>query len=250
MKSLIKRLIVLPLLLMTLLGLIVALMLAHSSVAVWLTLAAVALIALLSLSPVADALLRPLEQAYARFDPSAQTEAPSPAYIAVVASGFASDAGARGVARLSNTSMVRLVEGIRLLGCFADTQLLVCSYTPEPDGERIDAMAEAAIELGVSPQRLRSVPAEYSSLGEMEAFSKLADRAPLLLVTSASHMPRLMRLAADVGVDAHAAPTDFLTAFKDSYGPWRWLPHSRDLAKSERALYEYLARFAERRGGD
>lgn len=78
--------------------------------------------------------------------------------------------------------------------------------------------------------------------GELLAFADIADGATVLLVISAAHMmPRVVRMTRAVGLDRCPAPTDFLTPFRDARVMLRWLPHSRELIKSERAVYEYLA---------
>ena len=251
--QLIPRMIILPLCLsITVSGL--ALTVVMPVAGPLLTIAGLAMLWLLSVSPVADALLRPLEQRFARIDAeSAHPEAAPefiPEFIVVLAAGFTKYRRASGLARISPVSCVRLAEGIRLLHCFDTARLLVCNYFPTSqrvagDG-RINAMFESAIELGVEPQRLIDLQAGYSTHAELVAVRERVGRRPVLSVTSAAHMPRTLRIAHGLGLDCRAAPTDFRVHPADGYFLLRWMPSTHELRKSERAIYEYLAAFKSR----
>ena len=205
---------------------------------------------LLSVAPVADRLLRPLEQGFARL-----TDAPvqadqrdrRPDSIVVLSSGFSKDRRRSGLARLSATGGVRLTEAIRLLRQGPAARLVVFNYAAVNGREsssghgRLHAMSEAAVELGVARDRIIDLAAGYSTRAELAAVAARFGADPVLLVTSAAHMPRALRSARDLGVNAYPAATDFLTYPRDAWLQLRWLPSTPELAKSERALYEYLA---------
>lgn len=212
----------------------------------------------LSLAPVADALLAPLERAFRPLVEPAEVDGKE-MLIAVLGAGFSKDRRLRGLGRLSPTAHVRLAEGVRLLHGLAGARLLVCNYpeTPaEPVAEgahgadqigRVHAMREAALELGVDPARLVALDAGGSTRAELAALTAHVGPRPVLLVTSAAHMPRAMRLARRLGLACRAAPTDFRAHPADATWILRWLPSTHELAKSERAIYEHLA--AARFGG-
>lgn len=74
----------------------------------------------------------------------------------------------------------------------------------------------------------------------------------VIIVSSASHLPRAMLLARRHGLDVVAVPSGFLvdTVTQAPFSPDRLFPSSINLYLSERAMYEYLGLVWERvRGG-
>src|SRR5262249_53022148 len=68
------------------------------------------------------------------------------------------------------------------------------------------------------------------------------------LVTSASHMPRALRLAAQAKLDVGAFPTGY-TSIPATREPWsNWLPSLDALSVSTRALHEWVALALDPRG--
>ncbi len=74
----------------------------------------------------------------------------------------------------------------------------------------------------------------------------LGGGSPLILVTSAAHMPRAMRHFQAVGLDPIPAPTQYLTGRGRPTSLLGWLPSSQSLRKSETAWHEYLGLLAWR----
>jgi len=62
----------------------------------------------------------------------------------------------------------------------------------------------------------------------------------LLLVTSASHMPRSMILFKKLGMHPIPAPTEYQVKGRRGTSPKRFYPTADGLMKAERAFYEYI----------
>jgi uncharacterized SAM-binding protein YcdF (DUF218 family) len=62
----------------------------------------------------------------------------------------------------------------------------------------------------------------------------------VLLVTSAMHMPRALAAFRSAGVDAVPSPTDYTVVDESPHTPLDFLPNSEDLARTTRAIKEYL----------
>jgi uncharacterized SAM-binding protein YcdF (DUF218 family) len=62
----------------------------------------------------------------------------------------------------------------------------------------------------------------------------------LLLVTSASHMPRAMAIFHHAGMDVIPAPTDYQTGWARPHPSLRWIPDAEYLFRSQRALKEWI----------
>jgi uncharacterized SAM-binding protein YcdF (DUF218 family) len=91
----------------------------------------------------------------------------------------------------------------------------------------------------------RALPAE----APIPAFTNSRIRA-LILTTSASHIPRSMKIFQKQGLNPIAAPCDYTDSEKPKkeWKSWyQWpLPNGKNLDHSERALYEWLGNLFER----
>lgn len=64
----------------------------------------------------------------------------------------------------------------------------------------------------------------------------------VLLVTSATHMPRALATFRAVGLDAIPAPTDYAAVEGEEPSILDWIPNAEALALSKRVLHEWLGR--------
>ncbi|NIC04395.1 ElyC/SanA/YdcF family protein [Billgrantia bachuensis] len=203
------------------------------------TLATVMLL-LAACSPLADRLLEPLESRY----PPLQLSGDEPwvETIVVLGGGWQPGRGGSSLSRLNESSLYRLTEGLKLRQDFPQARLVVSG------GSRLEGMppvasayAQAASELGVATEGLVVVDWPTDTASEARAVRDLLDQGSrLLLVTSASHMPRAMAHFRAVGLDPVAAPTHRLVNPGVSWNLAYWLPTSQALSKTERALHEYM----------
>ena len=74
----------------------------------------------------------------------------------------------------------------------------------------------------------------------MAAIERLIGNEPFVLVTSASHMPRALKLAQSRGLHALPAPTDHAARRLYWDRVTDYFPSADGLYRSERACYEYL----------
>lgn len=198
------------------------------------------LVFLMSLSPVSDLLLRPLEGRYPPLDPAA--EAAFRAEAVVLLGGGLTPEGvgkSKGVA-LSQAAMRRAVYGARLARRLG-VPIIASGGRVVPDPER---EAEAAVaarileELGVPPKMILQ---EGESRTTWENALRVRDTygpRRVVLVTSAAHMPRAVACFERLGIAVLPAPTDYLS--KGSAFFLDWLPAADALAASLTALREYV----------
>ena len=104
-----------------------------------------------------------------------------------------------------------------------------------------DGMAELLIEWGVPDAAIvretRSLNTHDNCVESREILRARGD-GPVLIVTSASHMPRALATCRTAGLDARPAPTDFQVAGESGLGLWGLLPDAGALALTQRALKE------------
>jgi len=203
----------------------------------WLV-AIAAMVAYLGASPiVGDALIGPLERAY----PPLREGEPLLAvgYIVVLGSGYTPHDGVPVTAALSQAGLARIVEAIRLMHGLGVAKLVVSGGAPPGFGRPALGYAELARGLGVPESSLVILDEPQNTAAEARAVRRTLGDAPFILVTSAAHMPRAMRLMQIAGVHPIPAPTGQLV--EDSSFRWeKLIPSSGGLRKVESALHEYV----------
>ncbi len=212
------------------------------------TVAAIGL-AVVSHGWTANALLAPLEQGQVMFAPLGEIppEAQSIRWIVVLGGGVGGDEPMPPTECLSDASLRRLVEGIRLHRLLPSARLVTSGgavFTMRPAGE---VMRDAACALGVSADRIVVQPIGRNTVEEVAAVARLVEQEPFLLVTSAVHMPRALEACRKQGLRPLPAPTDFQATEPDGvWTPGDLYPSGAGLRQSERAMYEYLGHLRQR----
>lgn len=118
--------------------------------------------------------------------------------------------------QLSRTSLQRLIEGVRIYRKLGGTQIIFSGYAGAGKISHAAIMKNAALDLGVNASDIRLLESPTNTREETEAYKKISDPSdPLILVTSASHMPRAMYLFQVCGIHPIPAPTAHLV----KYGP-------------------------------
>jgi uncharacterized SAM-binding protein YcdF (DUF218 family) len=200
--------------------------------------AAVLIAYLGSIEPVGTLLLEPLEGRYSALDPSPALAAVG--YIIVLGSDYTPRPGIPVSAALNDDGIQRLVAAVSLMRSLGTNSLVVSGgaqpgYTPSALG-----YAELAHELGIPDISITLSDRSLNTGAEAHAIQRLLGSQPFILVTSAYHMPRAMQLMKRAGAQAIPAPVGQYARTLDHLG-WRsFLPTSRGLSNSERALHEYI----------
>lgn len=202
-----------------------------------------------SMSPVSDLLLGHLEQRYpAVLDAGAVR--PMPHYVLVLGSGYQPMDSLPITAALDADSVVRLAEGIRLLRQLPGASLVLSGGALPGHRPSARGYADAALALGVAESSIIVLDQPLDTASEARAAAARFGSEPILLVTSAAHMPRAVAHCARAGVRAIPAPTGHLVKSPLSLAPRAWLPSAVHLRKSETALHEYLGLGAMALGAD
>jgi uncharacterized SAM-binding protein YcdF (DUF218 family) len=187
---------------------------------------------------VGDALLAPLEQ---RFPPLRASLLPATGgYVVALGSGYLPHDSVPITAALDREGLVRIVEAVRLVRHIEGARLIASGGAPAGQTPPALGYAELARELGIDQQSLVVLDSALDTAAEAKAVAALVGSAPVILVTSAYHMPRAVLEFRHAGLEPIPAPTGQLTR-----GPlltdWHaWLPNAGGLGKTERALHEYV----------
>jgi len=193
---------------------------------------------MLSYHAVSDKLLQPLEY---RYPPLLSVEnIQNIKWIIVLGGGHVSDPKLPATSQLSETSLVRLVEGIRLYRGIPKSKLILSGGKPFEKKAEAKTMAEVAVAIGVKNQDLILEDLSKDTEEEARLIQQVVGRDRFVLVTSASHMPRSMALFEKLGMDPIPAPTDYLAKESQEMNPNKFYPKAESLYKAETAFYEYL----------
>lgn len=203
--------------------------------------AAVGLLLLASWAPVADALLGSLER---RHDPVLDARGHMPfGHVVVLGSGHHADPSLPITSELSDSAVIRLVEGVRLWRQVPETRLVLTGGSFSGQESSARGYARLASTLGVDALSMDVLEMPLDTAQEAMAVAELAGAgARVLLVTSASHMDRAYRHFRRAGLDPIAAPTRHKSRREDRERWSYWVPGSTHLRKTERAIHEYLGR--------
>lgn len=162
-------------------------------------------------------------------------------YIVVLGSGHVSDSRLSAVSQLGGSSLYRLIEGVRLLQLKPHVKLVLSGgigYDPVANAEVVGRVAES---IGVPKERIIVENRPRDTLQEAEMLLPLLGREEFVLVTSAMHMPRAMKIFHDRGMHPIAAPTDYVMKREVVEPPGSLFPSAGNLDLSKRLFYEWLA---------
>lgn len=203
------------------------------------------LLLLLSLQPVADSLLRPIEKRY----PTWQGNSPVH-YIVVLGGGYTWDPQWAPGSNLMNNSLPRVVEGVRLwLNNPGSTMIFTGAAAQNNPVSNAEAGARVAQSLGVPRRAIIILDKPKDTEEEAMAVKQAIGNAPFLLVTSASHLPRAMIFFQQAGLNPLPAPANQLAISAPLYAWERVIPSPLWLMHSDRASYETLGRLWQKLKG-
>jgi uncharacterized SAM-binding protein YcdF (DUF218 family) len=192
---------------------------------------------LASTSLVGDALLAPLERQFPPFDPATAVGVRD---IVVLGSGYAPDSQIPVTGALDADGLARIVEGVRLALSRPDSRLLVSGGAPPGFAPAAWGYARMATELGLGRASIVVMDRSLTTEQEATEVAAVLGHAPFILVTSAYHMPRAIRLMRLAGANPLPAPTGNLVQARRATDGIPLMPGSRGLRKTEAALHEYL----------
>ncbi len=196
-------------------------------------------LAIFSYDAVSDLFIRPLEQKYPPITDFQAVKGVK--WIVVLAGGSTVDPALPLSTYLSEASLARLSEGIRIHNRLPETKLVFTGgsgfkgFTPEAE-----VLADMAREWGVKPDDI-IIEAEATDTKDHPIYvKKIVGSDEFILVTSATHMPRAMALFRKHGMHPTPAPTDYLVMRKEGISPGDFFPSAGSLESAGQAIHEYL----------
>jgi uncharacterized SAM-binding protein YcdF (DUF218 family) len=193
---------------------------------------------LISLQPVADKMLKPIEDTYPTWRGDTKVD-----YIVVLGGGYTWNPEWAPSSNLISNSLPRLTEGVRLWQANPGAKMIFTGARAITNPvSTAEAGARVAESLGVPRSQIITLDEPKDTEEEAAAVAKAIGQQPFLLVTSASHLPRAMIFFQNAGLHPLPAPANQL-AIESPLNPWeRIIPSPVWLMHSDRAGYETLGR--------
>lgn len=194
----------------------------------------------LSFLPVSDLFLEPLESTYKPLlvqDPSIRDAVK---YIVILSGGHTTDPSLPVTSQINSSSLVRLVDGIRLLNLYPDCILLLSggkTFDPVPEAE---ILRKTALLLGVLPEKILTETSSVDTETQVAEVRKIISGEKFILITAASHLPRAVAMFRKAGLDPIPAPAGFLLKKEHQSNPAGFFPNAVSLMHMETALHEYI----------
>ena len=167
-------------------------------------------------------------------------------FVLVLGSWHSSDSNQPISTLLSSSGLKRLVEGIRVYRLNPGSKLLLSGYRGGDEISHAQALKKVSRHFGVPESDMILAGEVKDTREEAEHWSNLAKGKNLVVVTSASHMPRSMYLfqqvkkAQGLNVSLIPAPTDYIS-HKNTVLTWKsWFPSGHNISNVERVWHEYL----------
>ncbi len=192
----------------------------------------------LSISPVSDALLKPLES----YAPPLKNERIKADAIVVLGSGTMDLSWTGLSAGLPAEAQARLAQGVALYRRRRMPLIMVGGIGNPATSTTADAdvMAEFARTLGVPAKDIIVESKSRNTLEGARALSGQIRGRRIVLVTSAYHMKRAAAMFRKQGFDVVPSPTAYLSEQK-APSLFSFIPHADSLSASAAACSEYLS---------
>jgi len=183
-----------------------------------------------------------LDSLESRYEPVTAGELPdsSAAYhILVLGGGHGFDSRLPANDLLSHTALGRLGEGIRLWRQLPNSKLVLSGFSGGGSTTQAEMLQQAAVLLGVDSSSTILQTEPGSTYEEAEVYAeKYGSSHPVILVTSAAHMPRALRMFRSFGIEPIPSPTNYrlLGANRSQWIGWPAMVHIEHLRVG---IYEY-----------
>ena len=190
---------------------------------------------------LSESLTRELERRYPPLTDFSQFEQDERIPVIVLGNVYTYEPGLPENSRLSNKVLARLMEGIRVYRELPEGELVTSGGKFEGTYSIAKGVADAARLYGVDESDIVMNTEPTNTCTEAKAFvERYGTGSPVVIATSATHIPRAMMLFEQVGADPIAAPTDY--EFKDdpAKDDFRWKPSFKNIDRLERAIQEHI----------
>lgn len=195
---------------------------------------------LISSTPlVPNVLLNSLEDRYMPLNIEQLADREAVYHIVVLGGGHGFDDRLPPNSLLSTQALMRLSEGIRLHNQLPNSKLVLSGFSSSGRTTQAEMLRNSALLLGVNEENTIMQTEPGNTYEEARVYSeRFGNRYPVIVVTSAAHMPRALMSFTKFGVDPLPSPTHYRLK-----GSWKKVvfgfPSMRNMQNLKTALGEY-----------
>ncbi|MGZ3593891.1 MAG: ElyC/SanA/YdcF family protein [Syntrophales bacterium] len=205
----------------------------------------VTMFALFAYGSFSDLFLSPLERQYPPFmlesaDSRSSSSLHSIKWIVLLGGGHVADPRLPVTSQISEESLARLVECVRIHRMIAGSRIILCGGTVYDSASEAGIFAKVAAILHVNARDIVLEELSKDTEEQAENIRAIVGQDPFILVTSAYHMPRAMAIFNKAGFKPIPAPTNHFVRERQMTAPGDFYPSSVGLMKAEHAMHEYL----------
>ena len=161
-------------------------------------------------------------------------------WVVVLAGGVAGDSTLPIQLQISHYSRVRLMEGIRLHRLLPDSKIILTGGIGFDGPPEATTLSRVAQELGVAKADLVLEVESRDTKDHPLYVRHIVKEEPFILVTSAFHMPRAMKLFVKQGLVPIPAPAGHWKPDKEFWSPASLFPSASGIRLAELAYHEYM----------
>ena len=186
-------------------------------------------------------IIKPLERQYAPLTVNAEMQS-SVRWIVVLGGGAMEDDFVPQTSQLSRASLARVVEGVRLQRSLPGAKLIFSGGSIFGSPAEAEIMRVVAVSLGVESERIVLDTQSRDTQDQARIVSNIVKDEPLIIVTSAAHIPRSVALFENRGMRPIPAPTDYEAFDSKHINVGDFFPGATSLNTVNSAIHEYLGR--------
>jgi uncharacterized SAM-binding protein YcdF (DUF218 family) len=164
----------------------------------------------------------------------------SPEFVVVLGSGSSSNPDISLMSRIGYTTLVRLMEGIRIHKLFPHSKLILSGGSRPEHESSARLMSLVAEAIGVDHKNIIIESTSRDTKDEARIISRMIGDKSFYLVTSETHMPRSLALFKKHGMHPIPSPVHSLNKGLYMEEPNPLFPSSINIRKTELALHEYM----------
>lgn len=207
----------------------------------WIVYCTVAWFLIISTPLVPGMVINSLEDQYAPVYTDQLQNPEAEYHIIVLGGGHGFDDRLPANSLLSANALGRLSEGIRLHRQLPESKLVLSGYSSSGGTSQAEMLQHTALLLGVEEEATIIQTEPGNTYQEAKVYSEnFGNRFPVILVTSAVHMPRAVLVFEDFGVSPIASPANY--RLKGSWKKKRFgLPSMGNIEHLKAGISEYAA---------
>ncbi len=186
--------------------------------------------------------LRSIERTFPPVTADVVSGLPALADIAVLGQGLADEPGLPANSRVHEVYLARILEAVRIHRLKPDSRILISVPGSVPVKDKRKFLHEMADIVGLEHETFVLLDGARDTADEQILVMKELRGTNLVVVSSASHLPRAMRMFDGAGINAVPAPCGYniLDPGKSPWSPLALFPNARNLLAAENAVYEIM----------